>query len=82
MQFYELIPQHDRQRSFYGKAIMCYDNGEVTLYSYNTPICKITEYGVFVKLWHGWSATTQRHINEFRIQHHLPKVNKKIWLDL
>lgn len=40
MKKYELIPNNG-QKSFYGKAIVEVDqNGNETLYSYNTPIIK------------------------------------------
>lgn len=65
MKRYELIP-HDGRKSFYGKAVVMIDeNGNETLYSYNTPIIKRLISGELVKLWSGWSATTGRHIAAF-----------------
>lgn len=48
------------------------------LVSYNTPVCAIRG-GEFVRLWGGWSATTGRHVNEFREWHGLPRITKSQW---
>lgn len=65
MKIYDLIP-NDGRKSFYGKAkVHIDDNGAQTLYSYNTPILRRDPDGSLVKLWHGWTATTGRHINAF-----------------
>lgn len=65
MKKYELIPNNG-QKSFYGKAIVEVDqNGNETLYSYNTPIIKKNAAGDLVKLWEGWTTTTGRHIKAF-----------------
>ena len=55
---YELIPDNGR-KSFYGKAkVVIDDNGNETLYSYDTPIIKRDVNGKLTKLWSGWSNTT------------------------
>lgn len=65
MKIYELKPT-TRQKSFYGKAIVQVDNnGNETLYSYNTPIIKKYVDGTYKKLWDGWTATTGKHIRSF-----------------
>lgn len=65
MREYELTPT-DGRKSFYGKAVVIVeDNGTETLYSYNTPIIKRLVSGELVKLWDGWTATTDRHIQAF-----------------
>lgn len=65
MRIYELTPI-DGKKSFYGKAkIVIDDNGAETLYSYDTPIITRNVDGTFIKHWHGWSATTGRHIRAF-----------------
>lgn len=65
MKKYELIPNNG-QKSFYGKAIVEVDqNGNETLYSYNTPIIKKNAAGDLVKLWEGWTTTTGRHIKAY-----------------
>lgn len=62
---YEL-PCLDGHKSFYGKArVMECTNGETLLQSYDTIVCKLDADGNFVRLWSGYSATTQRHINSF-----------------
>jgi len=53
------------QKSFYKKAFVeTDDNGDVTLYSYNTPIITIGQ-GWLIKHWGGWSQTTGNHIYAF-----------------
>ena len=65
MKMYELMPI-DGRKSFYHKAVVKVDdNGDQTLYSYNTPIIKMSATGELTKLWAGWSATTGRHIAAF-----------------
>lgn len=66
---YELQPNRDSRKSFYGKArVVENGNGVETLYSYNTPIISIENRGghtVATRLWDGYSQTTGRHIREF-----------------
>ena len=62
----ELHPIGARQKSFYGKALVYdYGDGRRELQSYDTTVCRITATGEVQRLWDGWSATTQRHINSF-----------------
>ena len=62
---YDMRPQYDSRQSFYGKARVDDDGGELTLYSYNTPVAKIS--GGKVQLLPKWdlSQTTLRHVKEF-----------------
>ena len=61
----ELKPT-DSRKSFYGKArVVIAKNGDKTLISYTTPVLRLTADGKLEKLWHGYSATTMRHINSF-----------------
>lgn len=77
------LPCFDSRKSFYGKArIAEYSNGEKVLYSYNTPVCKITAAGKFIKLWGGYSATTQRHINSFLAFYGIPGGGAAWWRSL
>ena len=65
MKMYELIPDNGR-KSFNGKAkVIIDDNGNETLYSYDTPIIKRDINGKLTKLWNGWSNTTGTHIKAF-----------------
>lgn len=48
------------------------------LVSYDTPVCAIRD-GEFVRLWGGWSATTGRHVNQFRAEHCMPSISKSQW---
>ena len=67
MRIYELKPQFDARKSFYGKAqIVDHENGTFELKSYNTIVSrcvngKVEELGKF-------SNTTTRHQKEFRKQ--------------
>ena len=58
-----LIPT-DSHKSFYGKAKVITYGGTTYLKSYDTIVCSIVG-GKFNRIWDGWSATTQRHINAF-----------------
>lgn len=70
------------QRSYYGKAtVLDYDN-KVQLKSYDTIVCEIINNGDFVKLWNGYSATTMKHINDFRRLYNFEPINKKAWDNL
>jgi len=62
------------QKSFYGNAKA--QNGK--LYSYGTLVAGVVE-GVFIRHWAGYSATTLRHVNAFRLSHELPKIVKSEW---
>ena len=65
MKMYELIPDNGR-KSFYGKAkVIVDDNGNETLYSYDSPMVKGEVSGELTKLWGGWSKTTGAHIKAF-----------------
>ena len=67
MRIYELNPQFDSRKSFYGKAhIIDHENGTFELQSYDTIVSrcvngKVEELGQ-------WSNTTTRHQKEFRKQ--------------
>lgn len=62
---YELIPT-DGRKSFYGKArVKEYSDGSTILQSYTTDIIKRESDGTLIRLWHGWSVTTGRHISAF-----------------
>lgn len=52
------------------------------LISYNTIVCEWNKVNGFVRYWDGYSATTMRHINEFRKQQGYPNISKKTWEDL
>lgn len=64
MNVYELIPT-DGRKSFYGKAHVIVDGGTETLVSYTTKVLRRDPDGTLHRLWHGWSATTGRHIAAF-----------------
>ena len=61
---YYLMPTNGQ--SFGNKAVVeIDDNGNETLYSYNTPIITKTKDGKLIKLYNGWSQTTGQHIKSF-----------------
>ena len=67
MRIYELNPQFDARKSFYGKAhVIDYENGTFELQSYGTIVSrcingKVEDLGK-------WSNTTTRHQREVRKQ--------------
>jgi len=80
---YLLKPENSSVKSFYGKAIVTvYSDGTADLKSYETTVCRISATGEFIRFWNGYSATTARHINEFRMQHGLTALTKKEWLEI
>lgn len=60
-----LKPIHCGNKSFYGKAKVIECDGVKYLKSYSTIVCAITPDNKFVRLWGGYSATTQKHIDSF-----------------
>ena len=89
---FELSPMADNCKSYYGKAKIIQDGNRAALLSYNTIVCEITfpdnvptfdGNGItFKRLWDGYSATTQRHINSFRNCYGLAGMSKQDWLAL
>lgn len=74
----ELIP-FDNHKSFYGKAKMQKTLDGISLFSYGTQVCLITNDGEFRRLWLGYSATTMRHINSFLRTNGYEGMSKKEW---
>ena len=67
---YDLKPQYDHRKSFYGKAwVDDKGNGTKVLYSYHTPVVRIEDGKVTLlrKGYLGWasSPTTLRHVKDF-----------------
>ena len=89
---FELSPMADNRKSYYGKAKIIQDGNRAALLSYNTIVCEIIFPGnvptfdgngiTFRRLWNGYSATTQRHINSFRNCYGLAGIGKQEWLAL
>lgn len=62
---YELEPTTG-QKSFWKKArVVEYPDNTKVLYSYGTPVMMVYRGKELVRLWNGYSATTQKHINSF-----------------
>lgn len=81
---FDLIPQYDRRKSFYGKAkVYSDDKGHLLLMSYSTIVAEITdsiasEDGKPSVKVNGWySQTTARHINDFLYQYGFETMSKK-----
>ena len=62
-------PKWERNKSYYHKAnIIELSNGVKLLQSYDTIVAGINTAGRFCKVWGGYSATTMKHISDFRRQ--------------
>lgn len=66
------------QKSYYKKAYVLKDGNNLFLRSYNTIVCGLVD-GKFLRYWDGYSLTTMNHVNDFRMQHGLNRLNKKDW---
>lgn len=65
-----------------GKAAIVTADDTHTLLSYGTEVCRIEARDGFRRTGYGYktdSATTMRHINEFRAIFGLPKIKKGEW---
>ena len=67
MRNYELLPQFDSKKSFYGKARVEEENNISTLYSYDSKIIELDRTTNKLKRVYmaGFSKTTLRHVKEF-----------------
>lgn len=71
------------QKSYYGKATIFEDHDFIVLKSYDTNVVAIDKHeNKIVRLWCGYSATTQKHINDFLTQNGFNRLSKKEWLKL
>ena len=81
MKKFELAPI-DSRKSFYGKAFVTeYSDKLAILTSYTTEVARI-ESGQFVRMWDGYSPTTQRHVNAFRSMYGLETITGTEWKKL
>jgi hypothetical protein len=76
MKTYELIASWDARKSFYGKAKVRENDGDLELISYNTRVAVIHSDGT-ASVYGSYSATTLRHIKEFLLQNGFRAENKK-----
>lgn len=74
---YDLVPQYDARRSFYGKARVEDTKKYLKLYSYNTLVAMISKEESKAKVFGTYSQTTLRHIKEFLKQNNFTAINKK-----
>ena len=72
----------DGRKSFYGKArVINPGYGYISLVSYDTTVCSLDlESRRFVRHWDGYSVTTLRHVNAFRVYYGLSALSKSEWL--
>ena len=62
------------------RAIVTESDNAIYLQSYDTLIIKFDKVSkTFVKLWNGYSKTTQQHINTFLKIFNVAPLNKKEW---
>lgn len=80
----EMALRATTQASYYGKAVVITDtvSGIVQLKSYSTIVCEVDADGNFRRLWGGFSATTLRHVNDFRVLFGLRVLSKREWCAL
>ena len=62
---FELKPKFDSRKSFYGKATVDDEGGAKTLYSYNTPVARVTDGKLELLPKWNYSQTTRRHVADF-----------------
>lgn len=70
------------QKSFYGKALEIVADDGIYLMSYSTIVCSISFTGNVKRLWHGYSVTTMKHINDFLFNNGCDTINKKCWCSM
>lgn len=76
MQEYELTPQYDSRKSFYGKARVRNNDGDLELISYTTRVACLHADNT-MSVYGTYSNTTLRHIKEFLKQHNFKAENSK-----
>lgn len=63
------------------RAVIIETEEAIYLQSYDTLICKIDKKKrTLEKLWHDYSVTTMKHINEFLYENGFQKMSKREWL--
>lgn len=65
IKIYELKAQYDSRKSFGHKAIVHIDGNNSVLYSYETPVARITDDKVELSPSWSYSETTVRHVREY-----------------
>jgi hypothetical protein len=78
---YNLKPQYSRNKSFYNKAVVEERDGIKALTSYSTLVAFIDDKGLH-RTWHGYSATTQKHIHDFALQNGAGGCGKQRWVEM
>lgn len=76
MPVYDLKPEHDKAASFYGKAQVRDNKGDLELISYDTRVVILYADG-HARVHGMYSQTTTRHIKEFLKQNGVKAENTK-----
>lgn len=74
---YELDVKYSTRASFYGNAKVIYRDNKIILRSYQTEVCELNVDTLEIEKIGYYSPTTQRHINEFLLQHGHDTMTKK-----
>lgn len=77
----EPAPAVDRRKSYYGKAhVWIFRPGVVVLLSYGKMVFHVDfNRCIMCRMWDGYSATTQRHVNSFLRRFRIPGGGKAWW---
>lgn len=79
----DYLEEYCDRKSFYKKChAVDMDGGSSYLVSYDTIVCSITPDGRFCRHWDGYSRTTSRHVDAFRLRAGLSRMSKKDWESL
>lgn len=70
------------QKSFSGKALLHWEEHGIYLQSYETIVAYVDDSKVLHRLWGGYSATTQKHIDAFSRTFCGEGCNKQQWLKM
>jgi len=73
------LKQNDNSYKITDRAIVLATPHGSILKSYYTEVACIYD-GIFYKLWEGFSSTTMKHINTYRIQNNMPALSKHDWI--
>lgn len=77
------IKPYNNQKSFCGKAKQIETKTGLFLQSYETIVCYIDKKtNTFHRLWSGYSATTQKHIDSFRRLNCFDGIGKRKWEEM
>lgn len=73
------LKQNDNSYRITDRAIVIANKHGSSLKSYYTTVCAIIN-GKFYKTWEGFSSTTMKHINTYRLHNDLSPLSKHDWV--